>query len=334
MPTISVVIPLLNKGPHVKRALRSVLSQTIEDFEIIIVEGGSTDNGPNAVRSLGDSRIKLILQDERRLGVSGARNIGVSEAQSDFIAFLDADDEWTATHLETLLRLKKNVPQAGLYCTAYRVYEKNGKVRDIRIGGVPPPPWEGVIPNFFRTVALAENPSWTSVVGIRREIFQECGGFPEGVWYGEDTYLWGLIALKYPIAFSWEIGAIYYQTSINRLSDKVPPLNQEPIVEELLEQIRCNKIPCSLREDVNEYIVRKELFRAGKCISFGERKRALSIVSECYTKMNRRRLLLLKLYCHMPQWFYHTAWTLKRNFDRNRLEFREILTSIDSKRRG
>lgn len=334
MPVVSVVIPLLNKGPHIKRALRSILNQTIDDFEIIVVEGGSADNSPNVVRSFRDPRIKLISQDKRRPGVSAARNIGVNEAQSDFIAFLDADDEWTVTHLETLLRLKKNVPKAGLYCTAYRICEKNGKIRDARIGGVPPAPWEGIIPSFFRTTALAENPSWTSVVGVRREIFQEIGGFPENAWYGEDTYLWGLIALEYPIAFSWDIGAIYYQTAVNRLSDKVSPLDQEPIVKELLKQIEYNKIPSSLREDINEYIVRKELFRAGKCVSFGERKRALDIALKCHTKINRRRLLLLRLYCHMPQGLYCMARTLKRNLDRNRLKFRKETTSSDTKSEG
>lgn len=315
MPAVSVIIPLLNKGPHIKRALQSVLNQAIEDLEIIVVEGGSTDNGPEVVRSFGDSRIKIIPQSKKRPGVSAARNIGVDEARSDFIAFLDADDEWMPTHLETLLRLKRNISEAGLYCAAYKICEKNGKIRDVRIGGVPPPPWEGVIPSFFRTVALAENPSWTSVVGMRKEVFQEIGGFPEDVWYGEDTYLWGLIALKYPIAFSWNIGAIYHQNSVNRLSDKVPPLDQEPIVEELLEQIKCNEIPYPLLEDIDEYIVSKEIFRAGQCISFGDRKRAINIVSKCRTKINRRRLLLLKIYCHMPQGFYCAARTLKQSLD-------------------
>lgn len=334
MPAVSVVIPLLNKGPHIKRALQSILNQTIEDFEIVVVDGGSTDDGLKVVQSFRDSRIKLISQDKRGPGVSAARNIGVDEAQSDFIAFLDADDEWTSTHLETLIRLKKNVPKAGLYCTAYRVCEKNGKIRDVRIGGVPPPPWEGVIPSFFRSVALAENPSWTSVVGIRKEVFQEAGGFPEGVWYGEDTYLWGLIALKYPVVFSWDIGAIYYQTSVNRLSDKVPPLDQEPIVKELLEQIEHDEIPRFLREDINEYIVRKELFRAGKYVSFGERKKALDIASKYYTKINRRRLLLLKLYCHVPEGLYCAARTIKRDLDHNRLKFREMWTSTNTKSEG
>jgi len=334
MPAVSVIIPLLNKGPHIKRALQSVLNQTIEDLEIIVVEGGSTDNGPEVVRSFGDSRIKIIPQSKKRPGVSAARNIGADEARSDFIAFLDADDEWMPTHLETLLRLKRNISEAGLYCAAYKICEKNGKIRDVRIGGVPPPPWEGVIPNFFRTVALAENPSWTSAVGIRKEVFQESGGFPEDVWYGEDTYLWGLIALKYPIAFSWDIGAIYYQTSVNRLSDKVPPLDQEPIVKELIKRIEHDEIPRSIREDINEYIVRKEIFRAGNCISFGERKRALSIASKCRTKINRRRLLLLKLYCHVPQGLYLAARTLKQNLDHNRLKFKEKWKGIHAKSEG
>jgi len=334
MPAVSVVIPLLNKAPHIGRALRSVLSQTIDDFEIIVVEGGSTDNSLDVALSFNDSRIRLILQDKRRPGVSAARNIGVEEAQSDCIAFLDADDEWTPTHLETLLRLKSAVPEAGLYCTAYKICKKNGKIRTVEIGGVPPSPWEGVIPRFFRTVALAENPSWTSVVGIRKEVFQEIGGFPEDIWYGEDTYLWGIIALGHPIVFSWDIGATYYQTSINRLSDRVPPLDQEPIVKELLELARCNKIPESLKEDANEYIIRKEIFRAGKCLSFGERNKALDIASNCHTKINRRRLMSLKLRCYMPQGIYRIARTFKRSLEHSQLKLRDILMCFGAKDEG
>ena len=105
IPQVSVVIPLYNKAPYIDRALRSVLAQTFQDFEVIIVDDGSTDGGAKIVKSTTDKRIKLIQQ--KNSGVSAARNRGIQESKSKLIAFLDADDEWKSRFLEVILRLRK-----------------------------------------------------------------------------------------------------------------------------------------------------------------------------------------------------------------------------------
>lgn len=301
MSAVSVVVPLLNKGPHIKRALESVMNQSIQNFEIIVIDGGSTDEGPDIVQNYQDLRIKFIRQDPQRPGVSSARNVGITEAKNDFVAFLDADDEWMPTHLETLLELRVRFPEAGLYCTNYKFGGKRRGLKDAKIKGIPESPCECIIPNYFITVSLGDTPSWTSVVGVPKEIVNRVGGFPEGIWYGEDTYLWCIIALEYPIAFSWKCEAIYHYDSINRAGDKIPPLNQELIVKELNKRLDSNQIPEHLIDDVNEYIVRKELMRAMNCIYYGELKKAKKIALECHTKLNKRRLWILKVYCIFPE---------------------------------
>src|SRR3546814_1127294 len=111
-PRFSVIIPLFNKGKHIESTLESVQAQTFEDFEVIVVDDGSTDSGPDVVRKFASARIRMITQ--ANAGVSAARNRGVSEAKGENIAFLDADDIWTPQHLSELNRLIDAYPMRGL----------------------------------------------------------------------------------------------------------------------------------------------------------------------------------------------------------------------------
>lgn len=110
---ISIVIPLLNKRPHVRRSLGSVLNQTAQDYKVIVVDGGSEDSGPAIVEKFAslDPRIRLVQQEGK--GVSEARNQGIRESKSKLIVFLDADDEWMPDYLETVLKLRENIHVQG-----------------------------------------------------------------------------------------------------------------------------------------------------------------------------------------------------------------------------
>ncbi len=311
-PEISVVIPLYNKGLYIKRAISSVLAQTIQGFEIIVIDGGSTDEGPAIVQEINDTRIHFLVQKGK--GVSNARNEAVSFAKSDFIAFLDADDEWMPVHLETILKLRKSYPQAGAYATAYKILEAGGKIRWANYRAIPPAPWEGLIPNYFRSGALGEYPVWTSVVGIPKKIFLEMGGFPEDSWFGEDADLFGKIALKYPIAFSWSLGAIYHWDALNRTCNRLYPLDAEPFVKTALNAIENGKVPKEMLNDLKEYIAKKELVRASRNLVEGRREESLKIL-----RMNRsnyfsyNRMILL-FWASMPYPLFRMARKLKRSF--------------------
>ena len=231
MPMLSVIVPLYNNQPEIGRALNSIFTQTIQDFEIIVVDGHSTDGGLDVVKSIQDPRIHFFLQ--KGAGVSTARNQGVERAQADFIAFLDADDEWLPTHLEILLHLREKFPEGGAYSTAYSVTGSDGSVQYKNYRFIPSHPWEGAIADYFRVVSYGANPVWTSVAAIPKEIFIANGGFPTDAWWGEDEDLWGRIALKHPIIFSTEFSCIRHRANVSEETrrNRILKTKQHPFIK-------------------------------------------------------------------------------------------------------
>lgn len=284
---VSVVIPLYNKRTSIERTIRSVLSQTIQDFEIVVVDDGSQDEGADIVRAIDDRRIRLIGQENQ--GVSAARNRGVLEASSDFVAFLDADDEWRPTFLETILRLRARYPAAGIYATDRLNCRPDGRMKPCRYIRIPPAPWEGLLPAYFITAGFSDQPVCSSVIGIPKKVLEEVGGFPAGVRIGEDLITWFNIALKYPIAFSREIGAVYHMEAENRTQDQARDgtwrLN---LIRRMEEAIRSGEVPVEKVNEVQEYLAAYQIAMAWHYIRSGMPGEARAILSGCRTEMLKR----------------------------------------------
>lgn len=189
----SVVIPLYNKEAYIGDAVNSVLNQTYGDFELIVVDDGSTDASLSIVRSYTDPRIKVCAKENG--GVSSARNYGISKARSGYIGFLDADDKWEPGFLEEMKRLIDEYPQCGMYASSFR------KLRKYKTFVCGEEIAEGIVANFFQ-VKLESRIPCSSAVVVRKEAFDEVGGFPVGMVAGEDDYTWAKVALKYQVAFS------------------------------------------------------------------------------------------------------------------------------------
>lgn len=198
MTRFSVIMPLYNKAPYVRKAVESVVGQTCRDWELIVVDDGSTDDGGDIATAIADPRIRLVRQENA--GVSAARNRGVvlsSEAtfRSPYICFLDADDWWEPTFLEEMAALIERHPDAGIYGTNYWIV-KNGRKRLAPIG-VEEGFAEGEI-NYCQVYARTLCMPLTSItVCIPRRVFDETGGFPLGITLGEDFLLWLRIAINH-----------------------------------------------------------------------------------------------------------------------------------------
>lgn len=197
-----MVIPLYNKGRYVAATLASVLQQTFTDFEVIVVDDGSTDNGLEVVRSCPDPRVSVVVQEN--MGVSAARNHGIRRAKSDYIAFLDADDLWEPTYLGEMKQLMDSYPGAGFYVSAHKIVKKS------RVFDLPYTLAEGAIENYFKT-ELEESITRLSATVVPRAICEQVGGFPQGMVSGEDSYFCGSIAIRHPVVFTPKVLAVYNQ---------------------------------------------------------------------------------------------------------------------------
>lgn len=208
---ISIVIPLYNKEALVGRTLRSVAAGDLQDCEVVVVDDGSTDGSAEAARrtagELGLKDFRLISQENG--GVAAARNRGIAEAIGEFVAFIDADDEWRSDHIQTLKQLVMAFPQCAVFATAYDDVMADGKVVPAVVNGQPFAGDSGVIDNYFEIASESKPPLWTSAVMVRRDALTAIGGFPEGIKSGEDLLTWARLACRHGIAYSTRSTALY-----------------------------------------------------------------------------------------------------------------------------
>ena len=196
---ISVVIPLYNKATSISSTLECVLNQNFTDWEVVVVDDGSTDDSANIVGSMDDSRIRLIRQPNA--GVSAARDRGAIEAEGEFIAFLDADDEWDKNYLSTQYELTQKYPDCDVFAMNYEFQDINGIKTSTIINKLPFNDADGVLSNYFEVASCSHPPLWTSAVMVRKSAFQNIEGFPVGIKSGEDLLTWARLACRYKIAY-------------------------------------------------------------------------------------------------------------------------------------
>ena len=283
-PTISVVIPLYNKEREVARAVRSVLAQRRQPLELIVVDDGSTDRSAAEVAAFRDPLVRLIRQPNG--GVCAARNRGIVEAQGEYVALLDADDEWEPGFLSEIVSLITRYPGCGIYCTAFHILGREGLVP------APCPEERGIVGNFFRDSAHRYI-AIPSAVCIPRQVLQEIGGFPEGMKIGEDLYVWIEIARRYRVCFSPERLVRYARDASNRSAASYTPERTRYSFEALYDP--------AAPEEEREFIARAALGKALILSAKGDTAAAARAVA-CfgYTKTYRRTLRKVRLLNRLP----------------------------------
>lgn len=225
MRMLSIVIPLYNKALSIENTLRCIQNQTVQDYEIVIVDGYSTDGSLPIVQRLAaeDTRVRLFMQQNRH-GVTPARNESVQYARGEHVVFMDADDYWEPTYLQSMQQLIADYPQAGIWGIAYGTMQDEQKQ--------PNRKWQEGLYAGFRGL-LPDNPwrawgcpYWTSATAISKTAFESVSGFDNSIIYGEDIDLWWRIMLRFPAAFDATQTLAYYRIDAeNRACDHVFPLS-------------------------------------------------------------------------------------------------------------
>jgi len=295
-PKISVVMPLYNKEREVARAIDSVLSQTVKEFELIVVNDGSTDHGPEIVRSVQDNRIRVLEQNNQ--GVSAARNRGIAEAKADLIAFLDADDEWKSDFLETIVMLGLKHPSCDVFGTRYFFSSLSGQKRLAVIRGIPDEMQAGTIKNYFIVAAQSDPPLFTSAVAVTKRAIETIGGFPLGVISGEDLLTWARLAVRFQIGYSTKPCAIHYNPQT--ISDRPGRIPQAP--DKVGDSLRdlLNKADSPTIPGLKAYIALWHRMRAVIFIQLGDKKNARKEVRVAMRFAPSLRLSLLLFIAILP----------------------------------
>lgn len=295
-PLITVIMPLYNKAAEVGRAVESVLAQTVNDFELIIVNDGSTDNGPDLVRGIQNPRVRII--DQKNEGVSAARNRGIMEARAELIAFLDADDEWESDFLATIIRLRCNFPFCDAFATAYYYSTPDGQRRPVFFRGMPKSPWEGVADFCFP--CDLDPPISMSAIAVTKKAITSIGGFPVGITIGEDLLMRVRLRLEYDIAYSTHLCSIYWAPVSVRPERK--PQYPDFVGDELerLGQMLEPSKADELREIAASWHRRRGIMH----ISLGEKEKALQEIHKAKAILGvNGDLNLLAAIARMPKGF-------------------------------
>ena len=296
----SVVIPLYNKANYIENTIRSVLDQTCDDYELIVVDDGSSDNSLELARKYESDRVRVIAQANQ--GVSVARNTGIENARGTFIAFLDADDQWEPRYLQNIHALTEQYPESAIFVTAYAVDMGNGKIHySTRLE-----PQTGCLPSYWLTLAKGYDFVWTSATVIRRDALIEAGLFKPGEKIGQDLDMWARVARINPrVAYSNRIGVRYNRAAEANARTRVRVAWAGAFIRDLEEELVNPQRTAEEKASIQHKYDKKMTVFIFTAILAGEKDRAKKALKDWKGERNTTNRLLrtgLRIAMLMPAW--------------------------------
>ncbi|MGJ8680777.1 glycosyltransferase family 2 protein [Paraglaciecola sp.] len=247
----SVVIPLFNKVDSIERTLTSITNQRLAPSEIIVIDDGSTDGSAEKVESLGIPNLTLVRQSNQ--GVSVARNNGVSLAKHKYVAFIDADDQWSVFFLYEMNKLIQRFPNHECFASAYQKVLEGECFKDPKIVMSEVSAQGDVMNDYFAVCAEGDLPFMPSSLIMTIDLFESVGGFPAGEAMGEDQALFSNIALQTGIVYSPLVLMLYHTDSENRACERHLPKDLLPFAKRLMIQAVEGKRSEKSKRDMIKY---------------------------------------------------------------------------------
>lgn len=258
-PFFSVIIPLYNKDKYVEKAILSIQNQTHTDFEIIIVNDGSTDNGLEKVKPFLSEKIKLIEHFKNK-GLSAARNSGIQNAASNYITFLDADDTWLPTYLQAIKNLIDNFNEARIFATNMQyVYPKKTIAIDNKLSNYPID-YKGYV-DFFKE-NIKQGLYCINSVCYHQSVFEKVGYFDEKITFSEEIDFYIRAHLHFKFAYDTTVHANYFMEIENQLSHS--NILNKTFPDYDVYASYCDSVPHFKKFlDIQRYILAKHLKKNG-----------------------------------------------------------------------
>ena len=309
MPEFSVILPLYNKEDYITNTLESVLRQTVQDFEVIIVDDGSVDRSAQIVSSFSDPRIRLFSPGHR--GTSATRNFGIRQARGRFVCLLDADDVWEKDFLQTAKRLLAAFPEAGMVCPAYQV-AYGRRIVHPRWRSVDPEK-DGLVRDFLE---MATAPFWvcnSSNAVFRRETLDSFATwFPETETVNEDYDFYIRIGTKVPVAFSPHVCCTYNRvSSSNARKAHAKRVVYSPVYMRTLDALEASAAPAQ-KLWVQEIRDRRMVPYLFSLLVTGERQKARAVLADWDpTPVYRRHKAALRACTALPSEILYQIYQLR-----------------------
>lgn len=289
-PTFSVVIPAYNAGRTIRSALTSVLTQTRQDFEVIVVDDGCTDDTVDRVQGMNDRRITVVSQPNA--GTSAALNTGIAHARGELISVLGADDLYLPIYLHQMARALAEAPEAGYaYTDAWSVDDRTRRIhRDTAMAHAAPPQPPPTDPQRFLVELLRRN-FVLGLATIRRSVLAVVGSFDTAVKQSEDYELWlRMAAHGYPGVRARGVLAIYRRRQDSKTADLVRAASALTDIYRLVEEEY--DVPESVRRIArqrrDETAAQLAVFRASRARRRFVPKGARRLVGRCYRAIRYR----------------------------------------------
>ena len=281
-PFVSVVIPLYNKADFISKTLRSAVSQIDVEFEIVVVDDGSTDGGARLVESSGGPRLRLIQQ--ANAGVSAARNRAIAAAEGKWIAFLDADDLWSRDHLAGLL----NAAKGGTVATFSNVQLQSRAGRPLIDRKVKA---QRVDDYFSFALSNGGYPTATSSILVLRDELLAAGLFAVGISAGEDIDMWCRLACQGPIVYNAKLSATY-NDALSPSNRAIREVTRPFFAQRLPNMVREGRVPPALVESSRRYANFLLLEYARQLLDSGQFVEARAVLlNQCHVSYDSSRFV-------------------------------------------